>query len=116
ENYTNTADLGSFATQGSDVQFTTTNAANTTITMTLDSNVMNIRFSLFDLDNAQRVIITAKDLSGASQLITVVKANITSGIAILNSGTNTVTATGPGLDYINSDNRSAINITIVGPV
>src|SRR6185295_9664302 len=57
-----------------------------------------------------------KDLSGASQLITVVKANITSGIAILNSGTNTVTATGPGLDYINSDNRSAINITIVGPV
>jgi hypothetical protein len=116
ENYTNTADAGSFATQGSDVQFTTTNTANTTVTMTLDSNVMNVRFSLFDLDNNQRVIITAKNLAGASQLITVVKANAGSTIAILNSGTNTVTATGPGSNYTDNDNRSAINVTVVGPV
>ena len=111
ENYTNTGDAGSFATPGSDVQFTTTNVANTTITMALDSEVMNIRYSLFDIDNGQRVTITAFNALGVGQAVTVVKANLASGIAIVGAQ-----ATGPGLDYINSDNRGAINIGIVGPV
>ena len=75
ENLTNTADAGSFSTPGFDVQFTTTNAANTTITMTFDADVANIKFSLFDLDNNQRVIVTASNTLGLPQLATLTKAN-----------------------------------------
>src|SRR5258706_623366 len=53
ENGANTADAGT----GDDVQFTTTSAANTTITMTFDADAANMMFSLFDLDTSQSVTI-----------------------------------------------------------
>ncbi len=116
ENYTNTADALSFATPGSDVQFTTTNAANTTIRVTSDSDVMNFRFSLFDIDNNQRFTITARDALGVAQVITVVKANILSAINIINSGTTTVNVNAPGAAYADNDNRGTVNVAVVGPV
>ena len=111
ENLTNTADAGSFSTPGFDVQFTTTNAANTTITMTFDADVANIKFSLFDLDNNQRVIITASNTLGLPQLATLTKANAGSGIAILLQQ-----ATGPGSNYADNDNNGTLNVSIPGPV
>jgi len=116
ENGTNTAHAGSLATAGDDVQFTTTSTANTTITMTFDADVANVKFSLFDLDNSQRVTITATNAASVAQTITVVAANATSGIVIGGSGTTNVVATAPAIVYAANDNRGTINITIAGPV
>lgn len=116
ENLTNTADLGSFSTPGHDVQFTTTNAANTTITFNFDADVANAKFSLFDLDNNQRVTITAFNSALIPQLVTIAKANAGSGIFILGSPGFFPIATAPGANYANADNNGTINVTIPGPV
>ena len=116
ENGTNTAQLGSFATAGDDVQFTTTSTANTTVTMTFDADVANVMFSLFDLDNNQRVTITATNAAGVAQTITIANANATSGIVIGGSGTTSAIATAPVTLYAATDNRGTINITVAGPV
>jgi hypothetical protein len=91
ENATNTAHLNSFATAGDDVQFTTSTTSNRVITLTFDVDVDTVRFSLFDLDNAQKVTITALDGLGAAKNITVTKANVASAIIITGSGTATGT-------------------------
>lgn len=117
ENGTNTAHAGSFATAGDDIQFTTTATANTTVAMTFDADVANVMFSIFDLDNNQRIVITAMNAGGTAQNITVVRASGTSGITIGGSGTTSATATGPnGTNYLNNDNRGSINVTINGPI
>lgn len=116
ENGTNTAHAGSFATAGDDVQFTTTSTANTTVTMTFDADVANVMFSLFDLDNSQRITITATNAASAAQTITIVRANATSGITITGSGTTSAVATAPAIAYTNTDNRGTVNITVAGPV
>jgi hypothetical protein len=111
ENLTNTADAGSFSTPGFDVQFTTTNSAATTITMTFDADVANLRFSMFDLDNNQRVNIAATDGLGVPQVATLTRANAGSGITILLQQ-----ATAPGTGYASTDNRGTLNVSIPGPV
>ncbi|MBL7743113.1 MAG: T9SS type A sorting domain-containing protein [Chitinophagaceae bacterium] len=116
ENGTNTGHTGSFAAAGDDVQFTTTSAANTTVTMTFDADVANVMFSLFDLDINQRVTITALNTASVAQTITIVNANGTSGITIAGSGTVSAVATGPVTGYASTDNRGTINVTVAGPV
>ncbi|HEY6504345.1 MAG TPA: GEVED domain-containing protein, partial [Chitinophagaceae bacterium] len=116
ENAIHTGNAGSLATAGDDVQFTTTSAANTTCTMTFDTDVANVRFSLFDLDNSQRVTITAINAASVAQTITIVNAIGTSGITIAGSGTVTAVATGPAAAYASTDNRGTINVTVAGPV
>ncbi|HLG38300.1 MAG TPA: hypothetical protein VI461_01490, partial [Chitinophagaceae bacterium] len=114
ENWTHTASNGSFATAGADVQFTTTNAASTTITMTFDMDVMNVQFSLFDIDANQRVNITANNSLGVAQLINVGLANGASGITLNGNGTTFASAIGPGANY--TDNRGTVNVGVIGPV
>lgn len=117
ENGTNTAHTGSLATAGEDVQFTTTAAVTpSTITMTFDIDVANVRFSIFDLDVNQRLIVTATNAANVAQTITMVRANAASTINIVGSGTATATATGPGANFPNTDNNGTVNITINGPV
>lgn len=116
ENAVNTADAGSFGTPGDDVQVTTTNNGNTTITITFDVDVANVRFSLFDLDNNQVVTIGAGNTALVPQPITVTNANAGSGIVIAGSPGITPAATGPGVDYGNADNNGTINVSIPGPV
>jgi hypothetical protein len=117
ENGLNTAHAGSFATAGDDVQFTTTSSVTvSTIIMTFDINVSNMMFSVFDLDVNQRMNITATNLAGVAQTITIVKANAASGITIAGSGTVSATATGPGVNFPNGDNNGTLNVTIAGPV
>jgi hypothetical protein len=116
ENATNTAHAGSLATAGDDVQFTTTAVVNHTITITFDADVANVRFSIFDIDNAQRLNVTAVNGATVAQTITMALANGTSAIGILGSGTTNATASAPGGGYANTDNRGTVNITIAGPV
>jgi hypothetical protein len=116
ENGTNTAHVGSFASAGDDVQFTTNSAANSSVTMTFDADVANVRFVLFDLDNSQRVTITATNTAGVAQTITSVLSNGSSGVVITGSGTTSVAATAPAAGYPNNDTRGTINQTVAGPV
>jgi Secretion system C-terminal sorting domain/GEVED domain len=116
ENNTNTGHASSFATDGDDVQFTTTTTSARNIAISLDSNVTNMQFSMFDLDNSQIVTITATNALGVSQLITVTKANAASGIIIVGSGTITPIATAPGAGYASNSNSGTINVAIAGPV
>jgi hypothetical protein len=116
ENGTNTAHAGSFATAGDDVQFTTTVATASTITMRFDADVTNVKFSLFDLDNSQRVTITATNTASAAQNVTAALANAGSGLGIAGSGTATVVINTPGGGYANTDNNGTANITVAGPV
>ncbi|MEO8406399.1 MAG: T9SS type A sorting domain-containing protein [Chitinophagaceae bacterium] len=116
ENGTNTAHAGSLATAGDDIQFTTTATSNNTITVTFDVDVANVMFSLFDIDNNQRVNITATNAVAAAQAITIANASGTSGINITGSGSTSANATGPNTGYTNTDNRGTVNVTIAGPV
>lgn len=116
ENGVNTAHAGSFATAGDDVEFTTNVTSNCTITFNFDADVTNLAFSMFDVDNNQRVNFTAVNGASAPQNISVVRASGVSGITLAGSGTTSATATGPGAGYAGTDNRGTINITIAGPV
>ncbi len=116
ENGNNTAHTGSFAAAGDDVHFTTNSAVASTITFTFDAEVENVRFSIFDVDQNQRVAIVATDASSGSENIGMVRASGTSGITVAGSGTATPVATGSGADYAGNDNRGTINISIAGPV
>lgn len=116
ENGTNTGHAGSLAAGGDDVQFTTTASSACTITITFDADVTGLAFSLFDLDNDQRVNFTATNGASAARGITITRASATSGITLAGSGTTSATATGPGTGYNNDDNRGTLNVTVPDPV
>lgn len=116
ENGTNTAHTGSFATAGDDIQFTTTANTNSTITIRFDADVANVKFSVFDVDNNQRVTISAINAGAVAQTITLANANAGSAITIAGSGTASASATAGGGGLGDADNRSTINVSINGPV
>lgn len=111
ENATNTAHSGSFAASGQDVQFTTNTTSAKTITMTFDDEVANVMFSMFDLDNNQRLTFSAANSMSVAQTVALTKADASSGITILGQQ-----ATGPGTNYGNNDNYGTLNVSIAGPV
>lgn len=115
ENGTNTAHTAP-VTAGDDVQFTTSNNGNNTITITFDINVTNFQFSLFDIDNNQRATVTATNAAAVAQNITIVRPNGTSGITVTGSGTTSANALGPNTGYAGNDTRGTINVSIAGPV
>lgn len=116
ENGTNTAHGGSpFVTAGDDVQFTTTVTTATTITMTFDQEVQNVRFSIFDVDNSQRVRLDATNAASTALPVLLTLANVTSGITLGGTALSP-TATAPATAYGNNDTRGSINIVIAGPV
>jgi hypothetical protein len=114
ENGSNTAHAGTPVTAGDDVQFTTGVTTNCTITLTFDADVANVQFSLFDLDNSQRVAFTATNGGSVAQSITLARA---AGTAITLGGTATnPIATGPAGGLAGTDNTGSLNVTIAGPV
>lgn len=116
ENATHTGDGGSYGT-GQDIQFTTTaNAA--TITMTFATEVNNLQFSIFDLDNDQRVNVGAVNAASTNLNVTLTKANATSGIAFVPVSGIGINPRADGIsgDYIVSNNQGTVNVTVAGPV
>lgn len=111
ENGTHTGETGSFAS-GDDVAFN----GNGTITLSLDSNVQNLRFSLYDIDNNQVVTVTARNLAGVNQPVSMTAASTSSGITIVGSGTFTAIGSASGSGRSNSSNRGTLNIQVDGPV
>ncbi len=112
ENTAHTGEAGSYGT-GADINFT----GNGTITLTFETEVNNLKFSIYDLDNSQSTTISGNNAMGVPELITMGKANAASAIVIAGSGTTTATATSLVVGAIaNNLNTAVINIDITSPV
>lgn len=108
ENVTNTAESPAVAANA-DVEY----GGQGTITLTFDTVVRNLQFSLFDIDLNQRANITATDGAGNPTIINM--ALITAGtITVTGNGTNSATASANGTSVNNTDTRATVNITIPG--
>ena len=109
ENVTNTAEAGSFGA-GADVQY----ANNGTITITFDTLVRNVQFSLYDIDINQTAKVTADD--GIAALL-VNMAVVTAGnITVVGSPGVAPVATANATAAANNDTKGTLNIGIGGGV
>jgi hypothetical protein len=110
ENLTNTAEAGSFG-DGADVEF----SGNGLITITFDTVVYNLRFSLYDIDASQSVRISAFDDAAVPVALNINMNVITAGIVtVTGSGTTIPTATTTTTAAANTETRGTLNITIPG--
>jgi hypothetical protein len=110
ENYSHTGDAGSFGT-GADASFTTTTSGSRTITIVFDSVVTNLRFSLYDIDNGQKVGVQAWNPGNTAQSITMTKPGGGSVSLSGSPGTNP-TGTGGGSNVVNTSSSGTVNIAI----
>lgn len=110
ENTLHTGEAGSFGT-GADVQYN----GNGSITFTFDNEVNNVQFSLFDIDNSQRVNVTAANTLGTAQLITMTKP-AGGTVTITGSGTANAQGQAPATAAANTSNTATVNIAITGPI
>lgn len=86
---------------------------NGTVTLTFDTVVANLNFSLYDIDNGQSAAVTAKDASGNNLNITM--ARVSAGVlTIVGSGGTTPVATSLGSSVITADTKGTLNISING--
>ena len=111
DNTTNTGEAGSYG-NGADVQF----IGNGFVTFTFQNAVQNVKFSVYDIDRAQKVTITALNGILATPITTLAKI---SGVVltIAGSGTNTASATAAGSTNVaNNSTDGTINVDIAGPV
>jgi hypothetical protein len=104
DNTTNTA-----GTPAADAEFQNTG----TITLTFDTTVRNLQFSLYDIDMSQVVNVTAQDPGGSPVIINM--GITTAGIiTVAGSGTASATATANGTAAANNDSRGNVNVNIAG--
>jgi len=110
ENNDQTADAGA------DVEF----SGNTgTITMTFDQEVMNVRFSIYDIDRRQNVTINSRN--AANNNVTTLLARRSTAILTLagNPGNNpsaTSCTTAGTCEVADNSNDGTIDVTVAGPV
>ncbi|HKP31851.1 MAG TPA: T9SS type A sorting domain-containing protein [Chitinophagaceae bacterium] len=109
ENFINTAETGSYGV-GADVEYN----GNGLITITFDTVVSNLQFSLYDIDNLQTVRVTAFDGLGPVPLL-INMTSVASGVVTIagNGGINP-TATSNNTSLLNNDTRGTLNISIAG--
>ncbi len=110
ENTTHTGEAGSFGT-GADVQY----SGNGNITFTFDDEVNNFQFSLYDIDNSQRVNVTAVNTI-LTPLNIVMTRPATGNVVITGSGTTNAQGQAPALAAANNSVVATINVAILGPV
>src|ERR1043165_2224136 len=122
-----TGETGAYGT-GADIKYVKTGTAAVTITMTFASEVRNLKFSLFDIDQEITFAPTAVNASGTAQSITLTKpAGVASAIplngsaaATTVSGTaplaNWTTGGGSGTNYLITEDKGTVNVDIAGPV
>lgn len=108
DNVTHTGEAGSFGA-GADVEF----SGNGTFTMTFDTAVKNVRFSLYDIDASQVATVTAVDPLGVPIIVNMARIG-GSGIVIVGSGTVTAVGTAPGGGVANNNTNSVLNIDVPG--
>ena len=86
---------------------------NGTITLTFDTVVANLKFSIYDIDNSQFANVTAKDPAGNA--LNVSMTNLTPGLTLSGTATSP-TLTAPNTNYpsTGTDYRGVVNLSIAG--
>jgi hypothetical protein len=108
ETLNNTAEAGSNGT-GADLEY----SGSGTITITFDTIVHNLTFSLYDIDASDIVRVTALDQTAVP--LNIAMTNVTAGIVtVAGSGTALAAATSNGTVLPNTDTRGSLNISIAG--
>src|SRR6185503_5853687 len=122
-----TGETGAYGT-GADIKYVKVGTGAVTITMTFASEVRNVKFSVFDIDQEITFAPTAVDASSAAQSITLTKpAGAASAIPLNgNAAATTVSGTAPlanwatgggsGTAYAVTSNLGTVNVDIAGPV
>ncbi len=110
ENITHTGEAGSFGI-GADVQYN----GNGSITFTFDNEVNNFQFSLYDIDNSQRVNVTATNSVPAALNVTMTRP-AGGNVVITGSGTTNAQGQAPAIAQANNVNLATVNVSITGPV
>ena len=107
-----TGSTSSFGT-GADIKFDVVTGADTLV---FNDEVSNLKFSLFDIDNRHRVVVTATNAIGTAQNITMARVSGTN-INITGSGSTSATANVTTTTNIaNTSTDGTVNVTIAGPV
>jgi len=122
QNTTNTGYSNSYGSTTSSVLSaggTTINAVNYsgngTITLTFDTAVSHVAFSLLDVDNGQSATVTAKDPSGTSLNINMANAAALGTNIITGSGTTSAKAVQLiSSNIANNSNSGTVNVYILG--
>ncbi len=108
ENTTHTGETNAIGT-GADVQY----ANNGTLTITFDTLVKNVTFSLFDIDVSQTARVTASD-GAAAVSVTMTAPNNAGNLLIIGSPGNSPQATALITAYGNGVSTATLNISIGG--
>ena len=122
-----TGETGAYGT-GADIKYVKAGTGAVTITMTFASEVTNLQFSVFDIDQEITFAPTATNAASVAQNITLTKpAGAASAIPLNGSAAaTTVTGTAPlanwttgggsGTAYAVTSNLGTVNVDIAGPV
>lgn len=112
ENTTHTHDVAGYT--GEDAQFRPS-SNNQTITMSFDTDVRNLSFTLYDVDYSQRINFSAINSSSVAQNINVVTYG-SSILSISNNNNTNAYITSSSTSLGTSDVRGTATITVAGPV
>lgn len=104
DNTSHTGEAGSFGT-GADINFN----GNGTITLTFDTAVSNVQFSIYDLDLSQTVTVTA--FEGAVPRVPVLTKPAGGTVTIVGN-----VGTAAGASLANNVTTGTLNIAVAGPV
>jgi hypothetical protein len=121
ENATHTGETGSYGA-GQDVQYT----GNGTLTLTFANEVANLKFSIYDIDMAQRVQIGAVNAANTAQnvavsalgtsILTVTGSGTTSALVADNTSSTKGGTTTFGTAVVATSANASINVDVAGPV
>jgi hypothetical protein len=112
ENATHTGELSGYT--GEDVQFNPS-ANGQTITITFDSEVRNVYFTLYDIDLSARIDFSARNAANVAQNIGLA---VQASTILTRNNNNTTTAyfTSSATALANSSNQGSGTVSVTGPV
>ena len=113
ENALHTGDANSYGVGSQDVNFN----ANGTITLTFENEVQSLKFSIFDLDQSQKMTVTAKNAASANLPVILSKATpLALSVSITALPLTGPSATATAASLANTSPNNTINVDIAGPV
>lgn len=104
---------GSSFGSGKDLKFTVGSGADTLV---FDKEVTNLKFSVYDIDLQQRMVVTARNAAGTAINITTLARASGTTLTITGSGTTSATAAASSTAVANTATNATANVTINGPV
>ncbi|MFZ9386943.1 MAG: GEVED domain-containing protein [Chitinophagaceae bacterium] len=112
ENATHTGEIAGYT--GEDVQYNPSSNGQT-ITITFNTEVQNLNFTLYDVDRSQRLDFSALNASSVAQNINVV-TYASSILTVTNNNASNAYITASSSSLANSSNQGSATITVTGSV